>query len=109
MNRVNYRFRGKNEPVYAARRDVVFFSVARFTAYRDGEEWLKHRKLLNDVLLKRDYYAEAEENAVFVDDVFERWLQRSNDGQIVDLENELYNLSMICKLISYCVLVLAIP
>ena len=64
---------------------------------RDGEEWFTYRKLLNDVLLKRDYYAQAEENAAFVDDIFEKWLHCCNNGRVMDLENELYKLSMLCK------------
>ncbi|XP_065205188.1 cytochrome P450 315a1, mitochondrial [Planococcus citri] len=63
--------------------------------FMDREEWFTHRKLLNDMLLKRDYYSEAEKNAVFVEDMLSRWLDCSNDGKVINLEDELYNLSLI--------------
>uniref|UniRef100_A0AAT9UTI4 Cytochrome P450 315A1 n=1 Tax=Maconellicoccus hirsutus TaxID=177089 RepID=A0AAT9UTI4_MACHI len=71
------------------------YNYQRGLYFMDGTEWFKYRKILNDVLLKRDYYAEAKKNAIFVEQAFEIWYENSKRGQIIDLENELYNLSLI--------------
>lgn len=56
-----------------------------------------YRRLLNDKLLKHDYYGHGIQNDYLLQKTFEIWLQNSKYGEIIDLENQLYYLSIICK------------
>lgn len=62
---------------------------------RDGEEWFECRKILNQILLKNFHITPQVSD--FFTKYFDTWNENLNNGEIMDLEKRLYNLSIICK------------
>lgn len=69
-----------------------------FYRTRDGHEWLEYRKILNNIMLKREFVNNASHlfNGI-LDEMYANWINESTNGDVLMLQDKLYNLSIMCK------------
>lgn len=61
------------------------------SSYREGEEWLKFRKILNNIILKPQTTDLIQAVDAASDDLIKKWPQ---EGKILNLEQDLYKWSL---------------
>jgi ecdysteroid 2-hydroxylase len=72
-------------------------------SYRDGQEWLHYRRILNKIMLSSNSVA-LMINPCYnaANDLIKNWKNFGNNGQVIpDLENQLYQWSIEGNIIEY--------